>query len=255
MSKSIIELCKLEIPTVNEKIASLFDASLKCCSLQTHFQYYEVCTELSAVALLKTGNFSLLQILIEFTSVHLLPVLVEYAETIALFWKCMSDIISQSDTAFLHISNLHMEHIFKTFLPQSLSLSDRFTLLAVMDFLISAIQFQGSRMWSENLFSSIGQDLCYYLVNGIGGKMVPSILPKISDVLLKLTIAYPDQVRVWFHAIIFDLDFAPVVSQQDKRVFINCLLGTRQIRKHRDLVKAFSIKCRGLENTEFANSL
>lgn len=148
-----------------------------------------------------------------------------------------------------------MEHIFKVILPQSLGLSDRFTLLSVMDFLTEVIQFQGSQVWSTNLFSSIGSDLCFYLVHGIGGKMVPSILPKISDVLQKLTIKYPDQVRVWLNSIVFDLNFAPTVSHQEKKEFINGILGTRQMRKHRELVKAFSIKCRGLENTEFANSL
>lgn len=117
------------------------------------------------------------------------------------------------------------------------------------------MQFQASPSWSTSLFSSIGQQLCISLLIGIAGKMAPSILPKVSDVLLKLNIIYPNQVRTWLDTIIFDSTFAPKVSEQEKKRFIDGLLGTRQIRKHRELVKSFSIKCRGLENTEFANSL
>ena len=161
----------------------------------------------------------------------------------------------QSDTAFLCLKNLYMEHIFQIFLPKTLVLSERFTLISVLDFLIAVIQFQGSPSWSTDLFSSIGPELCLILVGGIGGKMVPSILPKISDVLLKLNIKYPNQFRIWLNAVISDSSFATNITHQEKKTFINGLLGTRQIRKHRELVKSFSVKCRGLENTEFANSL
>lgn len=92
LSKSVIELCRLEIPTVYDKISSLFDAALKCCSIQTNFQYYEVCADLCAIALLKTGDILLLQKFIEFTSLYLLPFIEESADTISLLWKCLSDV-------------------------------------------------------------------------------------------------------------------------------------------------------------------
>ena len=161
----------------------------------------------------------------------------------------------KSDNDFLKMNSYCMENVFKIFLPKTLVTSDRFTLLSVMDFLIAVIQFQGSPSWSADLFSSIGPGICLTLINGIEGKMVPSILPKISEVLLKLTIKYPNEARLWLETLLSDPNYLMNVTQQEKKVFINGILGTRQIRKHRDLVKSFSVRCRGLENTEFANSL
>ena len=156
---------------------------------------------------------------------------------------------------FLALQPSDMEHIFKIFLPNSLGLSDRFSLLAVMDFIIALIQFDGSPSWSIDLFSSIGPGICIVMIGGIEGKMVPSILSKISEVLLKLTIKYPNQVRSWMETIFSDETITMKVSLSEKKSFISSILGTRQVRKHRELVKSFSIKCRGLENTEFANCL
>ena len=93
LSKSIVELCRLELPAVYENISSLFNAALNFCALQTHFQYYEVCSELSVIALKKIGNVSLLEKLIEFTAFNLITVLDESPDTISLLWKSLSDVI------------------------------------------------------------------------------------------------------------------------------------------------------------------
>lgn len=86
--------------------------------------------------------------------------------------------------------------------------------------------------------------------------MIPSVLPKISELLLQITIHYPPQTKVWLETFIAqEPDFAARIGLEEKSQFVKSILGTRQLRRHRELVKSFALKCRGLENTLFGRSI
>ena len=85
--------------------------------------------------------------------------------------------------------------------------------------------------------------------------MVPSILPNIAEFLMALNINYPNPTRTWLESILAQEGFpSPHVSMTDKKAFIQSFLGSRQLRKCKEVVKSFSLKCRGLEGTEFGKA-
>jgi hypothetical protein len=80
-------------------------------------------------------------------------------------------------------------------------------------------------------------------------------MPNIAEFLMALNIIYPEPTRTWLESVLAQEGFPTSrVSMQDKKAFVQSLLAARQLRKCKEVVKSFSLKCRGLEATEFGKS-
>jgi hypothetical protein len=85
--------------------------------------------------------------------------------------------------------------------------------------------------------------------------MVPSILPNIAEFLMALNVNYPIPTRTWLESLLAQEGFpTPQVTLQDKKNFVQSILAARQLRKCKEAVKTFSLKCRGLQGTEFGKA-
>ncbi len=101
-----------------------------------------------------------------------------------------------------------------------------------------------------------GLTIVSYLIKGVAGGMMPSLLPKVAEVLLQFAQTYPDQFRIWMERLLIDPAdnlFRGSVTENDRRDFLKALLCTRQLKRYREAIKAFSVKCRGLEGTAFGS--
>lgn len=84
---------------------------------------------------------------------------------------------------------------------------------------------------------------------------MPSILPKVAEVLLQFALSYPNPFREWMEKLLIQDDFlCGNVMEAERREFLKTLLGSRQLKRYREAVKTFSIKCRGLEGTAFGGA-
>ncbi len=80
---------------------------------------------------------------------------------------------------------------------------------------------------------------------------MPSLLPKIADVMLQMANSFPNHFRAWMEQLLIGQEdlFSGRVTEDEKRAFLKVLLGSRQLKKYKEAVKTFSLKCRGLEGT------
>ena len=85
---------------------------------------------------------------------------------------------------------------------------------------------------------------------------MPSLLPKVAEVLLQFAQTYPNPFRAWMEKLLIQDDlFCGSVTENERREFLKTLLGSRQLKRYKEAIKAFSVKCRGLEGTAFGSSL
>ncbi len=93
--------------------------------------------------------------------------------------------------------------------------------------------------------AKFGLTILSRLLGGISGRMMPSILPKVAEVLLQIAQTYPDPFRAWMEHLLMGPDDVCTASDDDKRDFLKTILASRHLKKYKEAVKTFSAKCRG----------
>ena len=64
---------------------------------------------------------------------------------------------------------------------------------------------------------------------------------------------YPNEFKAWMTHLLSIEGFPSCnVSLNDKQEFMKSVYSCRQIKKVKEIIKTFSLKCRGLENTDYA---
>ncbi|CAG8458064.1 10209_t:CDS:10 [Paraglomus brasilianum] len=105
---------------------------------------------------------------------------------------------------------------------------------------------------SEKVIMTYGLEIMTELLAGIGGKTPRSYVPLVADVLYKMTSRHVEASSNWLRVLLSQDNFpSRNVKQDAKDLFAKSILGTRNIRRYKDLVNDFSLKCRGLENTAY----
>ncbi|XP_064626443.1 importin-13-like isoform X2 [Lineus longissimus] len=98
-----------------------------------------------------------------------------------------------------------------------------------------------------------GQALVERLLRAIGGESPRAVVDHMCDVLQALNKKYSEYSRQWLADLMANEGFPTAkVSAKDKETFVKFLLRERNNkRKTRELVKEFSLNCRGLIGTEY----
>lgn len=106
----------------------------------------------------------------------------------------------------------------------------------------------------QEVVNSQGQILLDRIMRAIGGESPRMIMESTADVLFSLSKNYLEPLRVWFQEVV-NKDGYPSerCTKADKEQFVKSVLRERVHRRRvREVVKEFSLLCRGLLGTEYA---
>lgn len=106
----------------------------------------------------------------------------------------------------------------------------------------------------QEVVNSQGQLLLDRIMRAIGGESPRMIMESTADVLFCLSKNYLEPLRVWFQEVISKDGYpSERCSKADKEQFVKSILRERvNKRRVREVVKEFSLLCRGLLGTEYA---
>jgi hypothetical protein len=183
----------------------------------------------------------------------------DHPDCTLVFWNTLTRFLQQfpNELTLFHPSSL--ETLFQKVLLSSLVLNERLAFQSCLDFITTTLRLEESSPCGQmmaQIFESIGCQVCFHLYMGIGGQALSSMIPRISEVLLLISITYPVKFKECTNKWMHQPDFPTAkVSMEEKLEFIKTIMGTRQPKKFKQVVKSFSLKCKGLDNTDFGNSI
>ncbi|CAG8504703.1 10566_t:CDS:10 [Paraglomus occultum] len=171
------------------------------------------------------------------------------------YFELLSKFIMKCPVSFYSIPSDMFKSIIM-FSIASLRTNERLALKAAINFMK---EFLGQSYHddqlnaaSEKVIMTYGLEIMTELLAGIGGKTPRSYVPSVADVLYKMTSRHVEASSNWLRVLLSQDNFpSPNVKQDAKDLFAKSILGTRNIRRYKDLVNEFSLKCRGLENTAY----
>ncbi|XP_039272455.2 importin-13-like [Styela clava] len=107
---------------------------------------------------------------------------------------------------------------------------------------------------STLVFNQIGKDILIAALKGMGGLATRTVIENVADVIFALSKFNFQQFAIWVHELRHVPDVPCTnVDKVKKDMFMTQLLRERAgKRKYRDLVREFSLVCRGLHGTEYA---
>ncbi|KAI9217960.1 armadillo-type protein [Blastocladiella britannica] len=139
------------------------------------------------------------------------------------------------------------------FASQSLMLNERMSMKAAAHFLCQYIQHTVTHEYTAALDAVNMQfmpQLVAILINAILNTAPTSIIPNMAEVLYRVISHVPSAAREWLHALLLGpqaIGSMHEISAKDRKVMVQKLLGTRQLKAFKDLVKGYYAQARGLE--------
>ncbi|KAI9106250.1 armadillo-type protein [Phlyctochytrium arcticum] len=139
-------------------------------------------------------------------------------------------------------------------------LQDTFAATEIFRFLTDFISqdFESSELAPliRGTIQSLGQNLVNCIIDAIAGRQPLSMDHKISDVMYKLVIKYPEATRGWLVASLsLPNPMIARVTEAEKAKFVKNIAGSRLLKRTKDAVKQFALECRGLANTAFGKAI
>lgn len=175
-----------------------------------------------------------------------------FTDVIEGFMNFLAQVIKKSRHIILN-SHCDVAGIFHAGM-QSLSLPEHHTVKASSSFLVEFISFCPESPALNQVVINEGHILADHLLRAIGGESSRNIIDNIADVLFTLNKFYTEQLAKWLHDLLNKEGYPSTrVNNQDKEQFIKSLLREKgNKRRCREIVKEFTLKCRGLFGTEYA---
>ncbi|XP_059166946.1 importin-13-like [Physella acuta] len=138
----------------------------------------------------------------------------------------------------------------------SMALPEHATVKASCNFIIEFINGGAESEVIKNVITTHGHILIDRIMRAIGGESQRGIIDYIADVIMALNKHFVSQLAMWLKTILENEGYpSPRASRQDKENFIKNLLRDRMNkRKTRDVVKEFTLLCRGIMGTEYAEA-
>uniref|UniRef100_T1JBC7 Importin-13 n=1 Tax=Strigamia maritima TaxID=126957 RepID=T1JBC7_STRMM len=108
-----------------------------------------------------------------------------------------------------------------------------------------------------HVINNYGHVLLTQILTSIGGLSPRGVMDSVTDVLTAMLKKYFDNTTRWLHSITTKENFPAVhINKMQKEEFVNKILkdysNKRKLQEH---VKTFSLLCRGLIGTEYANQI
>ncbi|KAJ8305632.1 hypothetical protein KUTeg_016177 [Tegillarca granosa] len=137
---------------------------------------------------------------------------------------------------------------------QALALPEQHTVKAACSFLNEFLSVGSELPALKQVVNSDGHLLVDRILRAIGGESPRGVVDSLSDVLNALNKFYVEQTSKCMNDIIQTEGYpSNRVTLSDKEYFVKMVLRERgNKRKHREIVKEFALKCRGLYGTEYA---
>ncbi|GFS21913.1 importin-13 [Elysia marginata] len=138
----------------------------------------------------------------------------------------------------------------------SMALPEHATVKASCSFLIEFLNAGVENDVIKNTVITHGHILVDRILRAIGGESQRGIIDYIADVVMSLNKNFVVQLSTWLKLMIENEGYpSPRASRQDKENFVKNLLRDRMNKKKtREVVKEFTLLCRGLLGTEYAES-
>ncbi|RUS89456.1 hypothetical protein EGW08_002753 [Elysia chlorotica] len=139
----------------------------------------------------------------------------------------------------------------------SMALPEHATVKASCSFLIEFLNAAPENEVIKNIVITHGHILVDRILRAIGGESQRGIIDYIADVVMALNKNFVSQLSAWLKLMIDNEGYpSPRASKQDKENFAKNLQRHRMNKKKtREVVKEFTLLCRGLLGTEYAESV
>ncbi|KAL3867799.1 hypothetical protein ACJMK2_040646 [Sinanodonta woodiana] len=174
-----------------------------------------------------------------------------YTDVVEGFMTLMSQILKKTKNVILN-GSFNLSEVFQAAVI-GMSMAENHTVKASCIFLAELLA-QSTVPAVQEMVLENGQILLDRIIRNIGGEAPRMVTEHVADVLFILTKHHIEHVRTWFHEIVEKEGYPSVrVTKTDKDNFTKAILRERSNkRKVRELVKEFTLLCRGLLGTEYA---
>lgn len=190
--------------------------------------------------------------------IHGAEAMEQYPDVVDSYFGLLSRTVRRCPFALYQLPYEVINAIFM-FVITGMGLQERLALKSALNFMadfVSQDYQEDSEIANimDSLVMNMGMQIMEQLLMGIGGRVPRSFSGPLIDVLYKITGKYLQASRQWLHTLLARDGFpTPLATSSDKETFIKGVLGTRSLKRFKENANAFSIKCRGLENTLYGN--
>ncbi|CAG5128606.1 unnamed protein product [Candidula unifasciata] len=138
----------------------------------------------------------------------------------------------------------------------SMALPEHATVKASCSFVIEFLNAGAESEVIRNIVVNHGHLLVDRILRAIGGESQRGIIDYIADVIMALNKHYVSQLAGWLKLMVDNDGYpSPRASRQDKENFVKNLLRDKMNKvRTREVVKEFTLLCRGLLGTEYAEA-
>ncbi|CAO3671228.1 unnamed protein product [Rhizopus microsporus] len=189
-----------------------------------------------------------------FEFIHGADAMEQYPDIVDSYFNLLSRTIRRCPLAFYELPN-EMIHVIFMFVIAGMGLQERLALKAALNFVadfVSQELDENKAKAMDEIMMTMGIQIMEQLLMGIGGRVPRSFSGPLVDTLYKIIGRYLEPSRQWLQTLLANDQFpSAMVSKSDKEMFLKGVLGTRSLKRFKENVNTFSIKCRGLGNTSF----
>nr|XP_002128195.1 importin-13-like [Ciona intestinalis] len=135
----------------------------------------------------------------------------------------------------------------------TLGMSDSESAKVGSSFFVDVLSLYSSDINIQKATSKLGRDLVALVLHGVGGNAPRTHIDNYADILQALCRHNNNDFSKWLHELAVNSTILPAeVSQTRKEYFCKQLLQSSKSKKRcRDVVKDFTLVCRGLHGTEY----
>lgn len=145
-----------------------------------------------------------------------------------------------------------------------LRMLERNAFKSCLQFLIDLLSIKkGSNSSVANVVDGIFDQIGFFVVDevviGLVVRAPRTYLHLLADLLYKVISRFSDSARLWLKQALglqggTVNDHVTVISTSLRELFLKQVMTTRHIKRFKDYVKDFTIKCRGLDGTEYGST-
>ncbi|KAI8970253.1 armadillo-type protein [Mycotypha africana] len=179
-----------------------------------------------------------------------------YPDIVDSYFGLLSRTLRRCPLAFYHLP-LSMINMIFLIVIAGLGLQERLALKAAVMFMADFVtqdhpDNSDISEVADTIMMNLGIKIMEQLLLGIGGRVPRSFSGPLVDVLHRITGKYLQPSREWLRTLLATDGFpSPLVTPEDKEALLKGVLGNRSLKRFKETVNNFSIKCRGLGNTTF----